>query len=359
MSPGTTRVAIHTATLLNQTVHFIDTPGFDDSRRSDSETLQELAYWLGAAYEQKIQLSGIIYLSRITDNRLRGTAHQGLRALKAMCGDLSLHGVVFATTMWDKFAPELVSEAFERHEDLRRRINQEMGDNGGHIVALTAGAADAVEVVEQIVRRKSRITLEFQRQLIEEDRPLHETDVGKVLLATLSDWSDGCRDAMNKAQEAILTDVQAQNLAARSERNITMKGVLADLDAETEKSAQIRCDMSNIRNDWEKRLRADSEALDQATRTTQELFTIKTKALEELNQESRSLVPTRLSKSTQLALVEDLEQLGRQEEIIMWRKSQRLETKHAHPGGLSSAFGVVGTTLALGQLIAAMSCAVM
>jgi hypothetical protein len=340
-------------------VHFIDTPGFDDSRRSDSETLQELAYWLGAAYERDIQLSGIIYLSRITDNRLRGTAHQGLRALKAMCGDLGLHGVVFATTMWDKFAPELVSEAFKRHQELRKRIYEEMGDNGGQIVALTAGVADAVEIVEQIVRRKSRMTLVFQRQLIDEDRPLHKTDVGKVLLATPSNWYAERQDVINKAQEAILTDVQTQNKAARGERNIAMKSMLTDLDSGTERSAQMQRKMSKIRDDWEKKLRSDREALNQASRTTQELFTIKTKALEDLHRQDRSHVPTGLSISTEMALVEDLEQLGRQEEVIMWRQSQRLETRHAHRGGPSSIFGVIGATLAAGQLIAAMACTVM
>ena len=357
--PGTARVAIHTTKICSQTVHLIDTPGFDDSRRSDSETLQELAYWLAAAYEQEIQLSGIVYLNRITDNRLRGTAQQGLRALKAMCGNRSLHGVVFATTMWDKFAPEFILKAFKRHEELRKRIHEEMGDNGGQIVALTAGAADALKVVEQIIRRNSRMTLEFQRQLVDEGLELQETDVGKILFARPSDRYAEHQEAINKAQEAILADACAQGAASTANRDFAMKSMLNDLDAGTERSTQMQQKLSKIRDDWDKKLQAEREALDQAARTTQELFTIKTKALEDLHRQDRSHVPPGPSTPTEMALVGDLERLGRQEEVIMWRKSQRLETRHTNRVSPTSTFGVIGASLAVGQLIATMACTVM
>lgn len=58
--------------ILDRTIHLIDTPGFDDSVRSDEETLQELAYWLVKAYERSILLSGIVLLHRITDTGCMG-----------------------------------------------------------------------------------------------------------------------------------------------------------------------------------------------------------------------------------------------------------------------------------------------
>jgi predicted GTPase len=38
----------------NRTIHLIDTPGFNDTGRSDGETLQELAFWLAAAHEREL-----------------------------------------------------------------------------------------------------------------------------------------------------------------------------------------------------------------------------------------------------------------------------------------------------------------
>lgn len=342
-------------------MHLIDTPGFDDDRRSDSEALGELAYWLAAAHERDIQLSGIIYLHRITDNRLRGTAHQGLRALKAMCGDQSLHGVVFATTMWDKVAPDLVSEAFQRHEELQTRIYNEMGETGSRIVALTAGASDAIELVEEIIRRKSRLTLAFQRQLVDEDRRLHETDVGKVLSARPNDWLAARQSAIDRAQQAILEDLQTRKDSV-ADRNGAMRDVLTDLANNLESSAQMQRNLSQIRDDWEKKMRADREALTQASSTTQKLLDVKTKALEDLYRKGgdRVHIDGRLDERTEATLVEDLERLGRQEEAITWKTSQRLETKHSHThGAASSTFGVIGASIAVGQLIATMACVVM
>ena len=43
-------------------VFLVDTPGFDDTDRSDTEVLREIASWLTASYSNSIKLHGIIYL---------------------------------------------------------------------------------------------------------------------------------------------------------------------------------------------------------------------------------------------------------------------------------------------------------
>ena len=88
------------------TIYLIDTPGFDDTNRSDSEVLREIASWLTASYAAKVRLSGIIYLHRISDVRMQGSAKRNLFMFKKLCGPDSLGNVILATTMWDR-----VSEA--------------------------------------------------------------------------------------------------------------------------------------------------------------------------------------------------------------------------------------------------------
>ena len=41
------------------TIHLVDTPGFDDDKRKDSDILKEIAAWLTYSYEQKVRLSGM------------------------------------------------------------------------------------------------------------------------------------------------------------------------------------------------------------------------------------------------------------------------------------------------------------
>jgi hypothetical protein len=45
----------------------VDTPGFNDTYRSDNEVLKELADWLLKSYQDGVKINGIIYLHRISD----------------------------------------------------------------------------------------------------------------------------------------------------------------------------------------------------------------------------------------------------------------------------------------------------
>ncbi|KAG8166465.1 hypothetical protein KVR01_002154 [Diaporthe batatas] len=71
-----------------QTVRLVDTPGFSDTRLSDTEVLQMIADHLAAAHRQEAKLTGIIYLHPISDTRA------------------NLADVTLARTMWDRAGAE-------------------------------------------------------------------------------------------------------------------------------------------------------------------------------------------------------------------------------------------------------------
>ncbi|CEL10993.1 hypothetical protein ASPCAL14100 [Aspergillus calidoustus] len=54
--------------LRTRRIHVIDTPGFNNTNRSDIETLAVLASYLGASYANGIQINVIIFLHPITNN---------------------------------------------------------------------------------------------------------------------------------------------------------------------------------------------------------------------------------------------------------------------------------------------------
>ena len=111
---GTVTVDVYPC-MLNKdvTVYLIDTPGFDDTNRSDNEVLCEIAAWLTRSYTAQIRLSGIIYLHRISDSRMQGSAKRNLLMFKKLCGPDALKQVTLATTMWDRVS-EVEGEARER-----------------------------------------------------------------------------------------------------------------------------------------------------------------------------------------------------------------------------------------------------
>lgn len=82
-------------------VFLVDTPGFDDSTRTDAEVLKEASAWLAQSYAASIRLSGIIYLHSIDQTRMKGSAKSNILLFRKLCGDNALQNVVLATTMWD------------------------------------------------------------------------------------------------------------------------------------------------------------------------------------------------------------------------------------------------------------------
>ena len=83
-------------------VYFADTPGFDDSTRSDTDVLKRIVSWLVAMRDKRIKLSGIIYLHRITDDRMGGTAWRNLRMLQNLVGEDKMANVVLVSNRWEE-----------------------------------------------------------------------------------------------------------------------------------------------------------------------------------------------------------------------------------------------------------------
>lgn len=87
-------------------VVLIDTPGFDDTHRTDIDIRQEISFVLPQTYEQGINLAGIIYLHRITDVRMQGSSLKNLTMFQKLCGEGFYNHVVLATTMWGRLGKD-------------------------------------------------------------------------------------------------------------------------------------------------------------------------------------------------------------------------------------------------------------
>jgi hypothetical protein len=80
----------------------IDTPGFDDSVRSDGDVILEIASSLSFQAALGIRLLGLIYLHDITVPRMRGSLKRELEMLKLIAGPRNYRNILLVTTKWDK-----------------------------------------------------------------------------------------------------------------------------------------------------------------------------------------------------------------------------------------------------------------
>lgn len=78
-------------------VHLIDTPGFDDTERSDVQVLQDISHWLSMSFKDGIRPSGIIFMHRISDVRMTRSALRNLIMFKKLFGETAYQSVVSVT----------------------------------------------------------------------------------------------------------------------------------------------------------------------------------------------------------------------------------------------------------------------
>lgn len=234
-------------------VLLIDTPGFDDSSKTDSMILTEISRLLAAQYEAGVSLKGVIYLHRIIDVRYSGASVKTLDIFKKICGNLALTNVVLVSTRWNE-----VDEAVGalREQQLRDDFWAYMLGHGSTMARFYGNRDSAIGIASQLVSRQS-IVLELQRELVQEGKPLNQTVAGAFVNDDLSDkkaqWErefkelENFRQTLQENDRALRRKVRqdwereqkrlitAGEDEARLRRNIAAE-VRAEIEEKTEKN---------------------------------------------------------------------------------------------------------------------------
>jgi len=171
------------ATVGGKRYTLVDTPGFDDTTRSNAEILRSLADFLEKMMREKRQIGGIIYLHRITDNRVGGAALKMLHIFDALVGVNAMKNVVLVSTMWDLVNNDVGEE---REAALKKSFWSEMANRGAVVARHDGSPANALAIVEKALDRQSTVVLALQNELVNERKPLDQTGVGQALGADIN-----------------------------------------------------------------------------------------------------------------------------------------------------------------------------
>jgi hypothetical protein len=163
-------------------VAIVDTPGFDDTTRSDAEIMEQIVSFLCAQYQLGIPLKGIIYLHRITDNRMAGSAQRYFEMFKCLCGERNLKNVVLLTTMWSELSNE--AQGLQRERQLRKEFWKDMEQRGSTIRRFDGSRTSAEAFICRLVREKD-IVLDIQHELVDQDKILEDTAAGQWILPSI------------------------------------------------------------------------------------------------------------------------------------------------------------------------------
>ena len=296
---------------------------------------------------------------------------RALNAFKSMCGEEAFCGVIVATTMWDRATTDELVKAELRHEELRGKI-QDVVQHGGKLVRLSAVEVDAGKILQHIVGKGRRLTLAFQRELVDGHRLIHETRAGQVLLEHLTESFDTLQAKVDEARGRLtkMAHHSRRDELHELEDAITeMAGSMRSVDEDIERT---KVDLNDIRMVWDKNLARDDETIMSSVqrierqleteRGQQEVRSPDQTASTEDGYEASSagFSSANTLQTSQSYMSLRLEQLEKERDALTYQMGQRLNRRFtaAHGRG-ATRIGVIGAGLAVGQLIAAIACTVM
>lgn len=217
----------------NKTVFLIDTPGFDDTSRSDTDILKDISCFLATMYVNKWRLVGVIYLHRITDPRMGGSALKNLHMFQKLCGTRSLPCVTLATTMWGDLEPGEIGlqTGLRRQEELQTpQFWGPMIAAGSRIVAHDGSRNSAYAIISTLVENNATVVPDIVLELVHEQKTLDETAAGKYVQKQLlearekferdlADLQESMEEAVKESDERALREIKRE----REEAEETVK----------------------------------------------------------------------------------------------------------------------------------------
>ncbi|EKM58553.1 uncharacterized protein PHACADRAFT_252989 [Phanerochaete carnosa HHB-10118-sp] len=222
-------------------VTLVDTPGFDDTSKSESDILNVVCEFMASEYSQGRLLHGILYLYRISDNRVSGVAARNLRFYRELCGPAALANSIIVTNMWGLVDATMGSA---REEELKTKpaFFRPALEHGARVLRHDGTAASAQSILRPLVNSKPCV-LQIQRELVDQGRAVYETVAGETLLEDLAraqqkhaqeieQLEGDLQDALSQKDEEGQRELEEERARIQAEQ--------AKLEAEKQKLMQLQ-----------------------------------------------------------------------------------------------------------------------
>ncbi|KAF9450889.1 hypothetical protein P691DRAFT_725104 [Macrolepiota fuliginosa MF-IS2] len=201
----TSQVSAVRVNIMDISVVLVDTPGFDDTYLSDLDILKMISDWLRKTFERKLQLSGLLYMHRISDNRMAGTPLKNLDMFRKLCGEEGFKKVIFTTTIWpDASDTEATDTAIEREKELKQTYWRDMIKEGSSTLRFENTQRSAWCILDQLlIHQSSRQSILIQRELVEFKKHLPNTAAGRQLYGIIEKLVERQRDVLRRMREEL------------------------------------------------------------------------------------------------------------------------------------------------------------
>jgi hypothetical protein len=130
---------------------------------------------LRGSYSKNVHLAAIIYLHRISDNRMTGSLLNNLNLFVNLCGQNAMPNVILATTMWSEVRE---TTAVRREDELRKGFWKDLVAAGCRIERFEGTHESAWRIIRDVLQ-KSSINVIIQEEMGRDGRAVDETGASK------------------------------------------------------------------------------------------------------------------------------------------------------------------------------------
>ncbi|KAH6880840.1 P-loop containing nucleoside triphosphate hydrolase protein [Coprinopsis sp. MPI-PUGE-AT-0042] len=198
--------------LKNRRLIMVETPGFDDAFLDGSEILKRISVWLAQSYNERGFISGIIYMSDISQQLTSAAMRLNRNMFTKLCGT-SLERVALATSKWDNLPNEVIGEHRER--ELSAEFWKPLLDIGAQLFSVKQ-PQDREVIMDYLIHalhenEDKKWVLRIQKEIVDSEKNISRTRAGKELKYSL---------------EQLLTyqkEVQANTLDERGKQELDAK----------------------------------------------------------------------------------------------------------------------------------------
>ncbi|KAL0067898.1 hypothetical protein AAF712_005066 [Marasmius tenuissimus] len=259
-------------------VTLIDTPGFDDTTKSDADILKMIAAFLASMYEHGQKLAGVIYLHRISDFRMGGISRRNFKMFKELCGENTLKNVAIVTNMWGEVSRD-VGEIRETELVNEDKFFKPVLDKGAQIVRHDNTPETARAILLHLVQNQP-LPLMIQTELVDQGKSISETAAGAELNRELMEQIRRHERAMRELQQEMQEAIKAKDEETRRELEVETKKLQAEM-------ARVQNDATRLVSDYTTQKAQLEERMEEAKRLAEAERVEQQRRIDELHQKLR------------------------------------------------------------------------
>lgn len=211
-------------------LYLVDTPGFDDSRCMDIEIFTEIAFYLSQIHKRNFRLGGILYLHRITDNRVSASAMRSFQLVQSICGPQGAKFARLVTTMWDK-APDssdIYKLAVKRETELESVEGYWgwMSSHGSRTQRYMDTRASGLSILASLLAvsdAQGPVVLQLQDEIINQQKGFDDTAAGIILNGHYGTKWDHLQGELRALQTSITESSTLQSSRQLNEQKLDLE----------------------------------------------------------------------------------------------------------------------------------------